>query len=89
MFAVREDLRDHLRNTVRRHQMDVRCEERKGRRPYRLVCTKTRASHERRLAEYAKDIEAMRRLIATTPAVPDAAATTARLRAAAARSEER
>ena len=89
VFAVREDLRDHLRSTVRRHRMDVRCEERKGRRPYRLVCTKTRASHERRLAEYAKDVEAMRRLIATTPAVPDAAATTARLRAAAARSGER
>ncbi len=49
-----------------------------------LVCVKTRASYERRLEQYGKDIEAMRRLVATS--VPAETGTTARLRATTARS---
>ena len=61
-FAVRQELRTHLRLTIKRHRMDLRCRELKRGRPYRLVCIKTRASHERRLERYGKEIEAMRRL---------------------------
>ena len=40
--------------------------ERRG-RPYTLVCTKNRASHQRRLAEYGEDIACMRSLIRSAP----------------------
>ena len=60
--------------------------ERRG-RPYTLVCTKNRASHERRLAEYADDVAAMQSLLQSKPggewAAP-CAAPTARLHQAVA-----
>ena len=40
--------------------------ERRG-RPFTLVCTKTRASHERRLAEYAEDVSNIRALVESAP----------------------
>ena len=83
-FAVRQELRAHLRETIRRHRMDLRCRELKRGRPYQLVCVKTRGSYERRLEQYGKDIEAMRRLVAAP--VPAETGTTARLQAATARS---
>ena len=85
-FAVRQELRTHLREVIRRHRVDLRCEEQRRGRPYTLVCIKTRASYERRLERHGKDVEAMRRLVATAPAVPAEAATTTRLQAATARS---
>ena len=41
--------------------------ERRG-RPYTLICTKNRASYERRLAEYAEDVSRMRSLVRLAPA---------------------
>ena len=40
--------------------------ERKG-RPYTLVCTKNRASHQRRLAEYGEDVSHMGSLVRSAP----------------------
>ncbi len=86
-FAVRQDLRAHLQEMIRRHRIDLRCTELRRGRPYRLACVKTRASYKRRLEQYGKEIEAMRRLVATAATVPTATGTTTRLRAAIARSQ--
>ena len=66
-FALREDLRNHLSNEIRRAGLDISfTTERRG-RPYTLVCTKTRASYHRRLREYDKDVKQMRRLTVASP----------------------
>ena len=67
-FALREDLRAHLQQFIDRQQLDIQhVTERRG-RPFTLVCTKTRASHKRRLTEYAKDVSCMQGLIEAAPA---------------------
>ena len=66
-FPLRQDLRDHLHQIIERHRLDLdHVTERRG-RPYTLVCTKNRATHKRRLAEYAEDVAAMRTLIRSAP----------------------
>ena len=66
-FPLRQDLRGHLHQIIERHRLDLdHITERRG-RPYTLVCTKNRATHKRRLAEYAKDVAAMRTLIRSAP----------------------
>ena len=66
-FPLRKELRAHLHQIIDRHRLDLdHVTERRG-RPYTLVCTKNRASHKRRLAEYANDVAAMRTLIRSTP----------------------
>ena len=66
-FPLKKDLRAHLHRKIDDHQLDLFHEtERKG-RPYTLVCTKNRASYERRLKEYAKDIDKMKLLIKIAP----------------------
>ena len=61
-LPLRKELRRHLHQIINSHGLDLLHEtERKG-RPFTLVCTKTRAGHERRLAQYAEDIMHMRRL---------------------------
>ena len=89
-FPLREDLRAHLELAIRRRGLDIEhVTERRG-RPFTLVCTKTRASYGRRLAEYADDVACMRRLIRAAPAGEQAAgcaADLARLREAVAASE--
>ena len=53
-FPLREDLRVHLEGVIRHRRLDIdHVTEKKG-RPYTLVCTKNRASHQRRLAEYTR-----------------------------------
>ena len=89
-FPLRKDLRAHLHQVIDQHQLDIdHVTERRG-RPYTLVCAKNRASHKRRLAEYAEDIAAMRTLIRSAPAGEQSAACTpdlARLHAAVEASE--
>ena len=89
-FALREDLRAHLHQIIDRQQLDIKhVTERRG-RPFTLVCTKTRASHKRRLTEYAKDVSCMQGLIASAPGGGQAADCTphlAALRAAVTASE--
>ena len=67
-FPLRKDLRGHLHRQIDRHRLDMsHVTERRG-RPYTLVCTKNRASHERRLREYAKDVDWMGALTRMAPA---------------------
>ena len=67
-IAVPQATRQHLRNQIRRLGLDIDYEtERKG-RPYRLVCSKNRASYQRRLAQYADDIQQMKALVRHIPA---------------------
>ena len=66
-FPLRKDLRAHLHQIIDRQELDIEhVTERRG-RPFTLVCTKTRASHKRRLAEYAEDVMCMQGLIETAP----------------------
>ncbi|MCY3941669.1 MAG: 2OG-Fe(II) oxygenase [Gammaproteobacteria bacterium] len=66
-FPLRKALRKHLHRQIDGHRLDMsHVTERRG-RPFTLVCTKNRASHERRLKEYAKDIEWMRSLAEQAP----------------------
>ena len=66
-FPLRKDLRAHLHQTIDRRGLDIEhVTERRG-RPFTLVCTKTRATYRRRLAEYAEDVSCMRRLIGAAP----------------------
>ena len=88
-FPLRQELRAHLHQIIDRHRLDLtHVTERRG-RPFTLVCTKTRASHERRLAEYAEDVSNMRALAGSAPGGRQAgrcAADLERLRAAVAAS---
>ena len=66
-FPVRKELRKHLHRQIDRYRLDMsHVTERRG-SPYTLVCTKNRATHERRLREYAKDVETMRSLTQLLP----------------------
>ena len=72
-FPLRKDLRAHLHQIIDGQELDIEhVTERRG-RPFTLVCTKTRASHERRLAEYAEDVSCMQGLIEAAPAGEQAA----------------
>lgn len=66
-FPVRSDLRRHLHGIIDTHRLDMSHETEPRGRPYTLVCTKNRASYQRRLAEYAEDVKAMRSLLQSTP----------------------
>ncbi len=62
-FRLRKDLRAHLHQIIDGSQLDLLHEtERKG-RPYTLVCTKNRATYQRRLKEYAEDVDSLNSLI--------------------------
>ncbi len=86
-FPLREELRRHLEMIIRTRRLDIATvTERKG-RPYTLVCTKNRAGHRRRLAEYAEDVSHMESLVRSAPGGAQAArwaADLARLREAVA-----
>ena len=61
-FPARRDIRESFARTIRQMRLDIDCHTDHCGNPYRLVCVKNRASYERRLAEYAEDIEWMRKL---------------------------
>ena len=72
-FPLRKELRAHLHQIIDNRGLDIEhVTERRG-RPFTLVCTKTRASHRRRLVEYAADVSCMRELIRTAPSGAQAA----------------
>ena len=83
-FPVRKELRKHLHRQIDTNRLDIdHVTERRG-SPYTLVCTKNRASHQRRLKEYAEDVSWMRALIRLAPvgeAAKDAAAELRRMEA--------
>ena len=66
-FPLRKELRKHLHREIDNNRLDIdHVTERRG-RPYPLVCTKNRASHQRRLKEYDEDVSWMRALIRLAP----------------------
>ena len=66
-FPLRKELRAHLHQTIDRRGLDIEHVTERSGRPFTLVCTKTRATYRRRLAEYAEDVSCMRRLIGAAP----------------------
>ena len=73
-FPLRADLRRHLHQQIDSHRLDMDHETERRGRPYTLVCTKNRASHERRVKEYGQDVKWMRALAEGTPVDDGAAA---------------
>ena len=68
-LPIRAELRRHVHQIIDSNGLDLLHEtERKG-SPYTLVCTKTRAGHQRHLAQYAEDITNMRSLVASAERV--------------------
>ena len=68
-LPIRAELRRHVHQIIDSNGLDlIHKTERKG-SPYTLVCTKTRAGHQRRLAQYADDITNMRSLVASAERV--------------------
>ena len=66
-FRMRQDLRSHVESTIKIGQLDSDCvTERRG-SPHTLICTKNRATYERRCAQYGEDIAHMRLLEAAAP----------------------
>ncbi len=79
-FPVRKELRKHLHRQIDKHRLDMdHVTERRG-SPYTLVCTKNRASHQRRLKEYAEDVSWMQALIRLAPKGTGATAVAMELR---------
>ena len=72
-FPLRKDRRAHLHRIIDLHRLDIDHETERRGSPYTLVCTKNRATHKRRLAEYSKDVSWMRRLIRFVPGGPQVA----------------
>ncbi len=89
-YPLRKELRAHLHQTIERRGLDIEHETERRGRPFTLVCTKTRATHRRRLVEYAEDVSCMEELIRAAPAgeqVARCAPVLARLREAVTASE--
>ncbi|MDE0005360.1 MAG: 2OG-Fe(II) oxygenase, partial [Rhodospirillaceae bacterium] len=61
-FPARRDIRGRLVRMIRQLRLDMDCHTERRGNPHRLVCVKNRASYQRRLAEYAEDIEWMQKL---------------------------
>ncbi len=61
-FPRRKELREHLHRQIHLHQLDLsHVTDRKG-SPQSLVCTKTQASYERRLAQFHVDVQLLKEL---------------------------
>lgn len=74
-FPRRKELRQHLHRQIDQHRCDVtHVTERRG-SPQTLVCTKTQASYERRLAQFKADLRLLGELerLPTQPSVQVAA----------------
>jgi len=54
--------RDHVAATIHQSRADLSCTTDKQRRPYSLVCTKTKASYDRREQQRKYDLEHLARL---------------------------
>ena len=66
-FRMRQDLRLHVESTIRIGRLDIDCQTERRGSPHTLICTKNRATYERRCAQYADDIAHMRLLAAAAP----------------------
>ena len=66
-YPLRKDLRKHLHRQIDQGRLDLFHQTERRGSPFTLVCTKNRASHERRLVEYREDVACMRSLIESVP----------------------
>ena len=66
-YPLRKDLRKHLHREIDQGGLDLFHQTERRGSPFTLVCTKNRASHERRLVEYREDVAYMRSLIESVP----------------------
>ena len=65
-FRMRQDLRLHVESTIETGKLDIDCQTERRGSPHTLICTKNRATYDRRCAQYAEDIAHMR-LLAAAP----------------------
>ena len=66
-YPLRKDLRKHLHREIDQGRLDLFHQTERRGSPFTLVCTKNRASHDRRLVEYREDVACMRSLIESVP----------------------
>ncbi len=64
VLKAAEAERAHVQHSIRQAGSDVDTTTDRSGRPYRLVCTKNQASHERRLRQRQRDLEAVAELTA-------------------------
>lgn len=62
LFPRRKELRQHLHMQIEHHKCDLTHETTRRGSPYTLVCRKTRASYERRLAQFELDSRLLKEL---------------------------
>ena len=86
-LAIAQSVRFRVMSEVEKSKIDMRFETEEKGRPYKLVCTKTRASYERRLKEYSEDIKHIRLLKEIAVAVADSAQVANKLSVAIAHSD--
>ena len=65
---MRQSLRFHLETKIRDLDLPMDHKTVKQGSPHKLVCTKNRADHQRRLEEYAEDVAHMQKLLQAPPA---------------------
>ncbi|HCN69556.1 MAG TPA: hypothetical protein DIT03_15220 [Candidatus Accumulibacter sp.] len=63
VFKAAQQHRSHVKYSIRRDQCDVSHETERRGSPHALVCTKSQASFERRVAQRQKDLEDQARLL--------------------------
>ena len=66
-IGVARPLRKHLRSKIDALNLDIDYETERSGSPFKLVCTKNRASYQRRLDRYRDDVVQMKALIAAVP----------------------
>ena len=67
-FQMPQQQRDHIVNQLRQNRLDMSTTTDESRRPYILVCTKTRQRYQKKCNAYQADVKAMQLLI---PLLPD------------------
>lgn len=68
-FRENGPVRAHLEREIRTAHLDIACETVARGSPYTLVCSKTPAGYEQRMAWYRADVEAMEMLVEAAPGV--------------------
>jgi predicted 2-oxoglutarate/Fe(II)-dependent dioxygenase YbiX len=61
-FKAAEAKRKHIEYSIQRHRCDVNYDTNRSSRPYSLVCTKNKASYQRRVEQRNNDLDALARL---------------------------
>lgn len=62
-FQMPQQRRDHIANQLRQNRLDMSMTTDESRRPYALICTKTRQRYREKCDEYRANVKAMQVLI--------------------------